>query len=104
MIICGGYNVYPREIEEVLFKHPKVSEAVVIGIKDSVRGEAVKAFVVPVAGETVDKNELVQYCRKYLANYKLPREIEFRESLPKNAVGKILRRQLRDEELAKDSK
>lgn len=104
LIICGGYNVYPREIEEVLFKHPKVSEAVVIGIKDSVRGEAVKAFVVPVAGETVDKNELVQYCRKYLANYKLPREIEFRESLPKNAVGKILRRQLRDEELAKGSK
>lgn len=97
LIISGGYNIYPREVEEVLFAHPKIKEAVVIGIKDQIRGEAVKAFVVLNEGETLDKTELVTYCRKNLANYKLPREVEFRDSLPKSAVGKILRRELREE-------
>ena len=97
LIISGGYNIYPREVEEVLFAHPKIKEAVVIGIKDQIRGEAVKAFVVLNEGETLDKSELVTYCRKNLANYKLPREVEFRDSLPKSAVGKILRRELREE-------
>lgn len=97
LIISGGYNIYPREVEEVLFAHPKIKEAVVIGVKDQIRGEAVKAFVVLNEGETLDKTELVTYCRKNLANYKLPREVEFRDSLPKSAVGKILRRELREE-------
>ncbi len=97
LIICGGYNVYPREIEEVLYKHPKISEACVVGIKDDVRGEAVKAFVVAKPNEQVEKREIIAFCRKNLANYKIPRDIEIRESLPKSPVGKILRRQLRDE-------
>ena len=97
LIICGGYNVYPREIEEVLYKHPKISEACVVGIKDQVRGEAVKAYVVAKPGEELEKREIIAFCRKNLANYKIPRDIEIRESLPKSPVGKILRRELRDE-------
>ena len=97
LIITGGYNVYPREIEEVLYKYPKISEACVVGVKDEVRGESVKAYVVLVTGQEADKKEIVAFCRKNLANYKIPKDIEIRESLPKSAVGKILRRQLRDE-------
>lgn len=97
LIISGGYNVYPREIEEVLYKHPQISEACVVGIKDKVRGEAAKAYVVPRKDEVIDKKEVIGFCRKHLANYKVPRDVEIREALPKSAVGKILRRQLRDE-------
>lgn len=96
LIICGGYNVYPREVEEVLFKHPKIKETAVIGVKSETRGEMVKAFIVLKEGETAEKNEIIAYCRKNLANYKVPREIVFMDSLPKSAVGKILRRQLQD--------
>lgn len=96
LIICGGYNVYPREVEEVLYKHPMVAEACVVGVKNAVRGEAVKAYVVTVDNKEVDKKEIVGFCRKNLANYKIPKDIEFMTALPKSAVGKILRRELRD--------
>ena len=96
LIICGGYNVYPREVEEVLYKHPMVSEACVVGINDEIRGEAVKAFIVTKENQKVDKKDIISFCRKHLATYKIPRDIEFLDALPKSAVGKILRRELRD--------
>ncbi len=101
MFIVGGFNVYPREIEEVLYQHPKVLEAAVVGIPDIQRGENVKAFIVLKPGETATAEEIIEYCRQNLTRYKVPREIEFRDALPKTMVGKILRRTLRDEELAK---
>ena len=97
LIIVSGFNVYPNEIEEVLFNHPSVMEAVVIGRPDSYRGERVKAFVVLKPGTTATEEELKAHCRDGLAEFKVPTEIEFRESLPKTAVGKILRRVLREE-------
>ncbi|MDF2790502.1 MAG: long-chain fatty acid--CoA ligase [Neobacillus sp.] len=101
MIIAGGYNIYPREIEEVLYEHPDVLEAVAAGIPDPYRGETVKAYVVLKEGSKVTSDELNQYARKYLAAYKAPRLYEFREELPKTAVGKILRRTLVEEEMRK---
>ncbi|MCP4689600.1 MAG: long-chain fatty acid--CoA ligase [Desulfobacterales bacterium] len=99
MIICGGYNVYPRDIEEVFFEHPKVLEAAAIGVPHPKRGEAVKVFVVLKQGETSSQKELIEYCATKLAKYKLPTEIEFREELPKTNVGKVLKKDLRAEEL-----
>ncbi|MDK2889301.1 MAG: long-chain acyl-CoA synthetase [Thermoanaerobacter sp.] len=104
MIVAGGFNIYPREVEEVLFEHPKVQEAVVAGIPDPYRGETVKAFVVLKQGQTATEEELIQYCRGKLAAYKVPRQVEFRDSLPKTIVGKVLRRYLREEELARQKK
>ena len=101
MFIVGGFNVYPREVEEVLYKHPKVLEAAVVGIPDIQRGDNVKAYLVLKSGETATAEEILAYCRENLTRYKVPREIEFRDALPKTLVGKILRRTLRDEELAK---
>ena len=101
MIISGGYNIYPREIDEVLYEHPKVEDAVCVGIPHASRGEIVKAYIVPKPGEQLDKKEIMAFCRQKLANFKLPRQIEFREELPKTIVGKILRRTLRDEELSR---
>ncbi|KMM37459.1 AMP-binding protein [Guptibacillus hwajinpoensis] len=101
MIIAGGYNIYPREVEEVLYEHPAVQEAVIIGIPDAYRGETVKAFVVLKQNEKATEEEMNQFCRKFLAAYKVPRLYEFREELPKTTVGKILRRVLVDEEKAK---
>ncbi|QAV27452.1 long-chain fatty acid--CoA ligase [Neobacillus thermocopriae] len=101
MIIASGYNVYPREVEEVLYEHPKVQEAVVIGVPDAYRGETVKAFVVIKEGETCTEEELDQFMRSKLAAYKVPRIYEFRKELPKTAVGKILRRALVEEEKEK---
>ncbi|MGJ7912353.1 AMP-binding protein [Neobacillus sp. LXY-1] len=101
MIIAGGYNIYPREIEEILYEHPDVMEAVVAGVPDPYRGETVKAFIVLKEGSTVSGEEMNQYVRKYLAAYKVPRLYEFRKELPKTAVGKILRRMLVEEELQK---
>jgi len=101
MIIAGGYNIYPREIEEVLYEHPDVLEAVAAGIPDPYRGETVKAYVVLKEGSEITSDELNQYARKYLAAYKAPRLYEFREELPKTAVGKILRRTLVEEEMIK---
>ena len=101
MFIVGGFNVYPREIEEVLYQHPKVMDAGVVGIPDVQRGDNVKAYIVLKPGEQATAEEVIEFCRQNLTRYKVPREVEFRESLPKTAVGKILRRALRDEELAK---
>ncbi|GAB3064856.1 long-chain-fatty-acid--CoA ligase [Virgibacillus ainsalahensis] len=100
MIIASGYNIYPREVEEVLYEHESVQEAVVAGIPDSYRGETIKAYVVKKDGHTIIEEELNAYCRKHLAAYKVPKLYEFREELPKTAVGKILRRKLEDEEKA----
>jgi long-chain acyl-CoA synthetase len=101
MIIAGGFNIYPREIDEVLFQHPKVSQAVALGVPDPYRGETVKAFVVLKPGATATAQEIMAFCRERLTGYKVPRQIEFRQSLPKSAVGKLLRKTLRDEERAK---
>jgi long-chain acyl-CoA synthetase len=101
MIISGGFNIYPRDIDEVFYQHPKVQEACSIGIPDPRRGENVKVFVVLKEGETATQEELLEYCSTKLAKYKLPTEIEFRKELPKTNVGKILRKQLRTEEMEK---
>jgi long-chain acyl-CoA synthetase len=101
MIIAGGYNIYPREIDEVLYEHPKIADAVAVGIPDAYRGETVKAYVVPKKGETLTEEEVIAFCEKKLAPYKRPKSVEFREELPKSAVGKILRKVLRQEEEAK---
>lgn len=101
MVLSGGYNIYPREIDEVLFEHPKVLEACAVGVTDEYRGETVKAYVVPKPGEELTEQELDTHCRERLAAYKVPRIYEFSESLPKSAVGKILRRELRDLEMNK---
>ncbi|MCR2821943.1 AMP-binding protein [Lederbergia panacisoli] len=98
MIIAGGYNIYPREIEEVLYEHPAIQELVVAGVPDAYRGETVKAYIVLKEGAKVTEEELDEYARKYLAAYKVPKIYEFRKELPKTAVGKILRRVLVDEE------
>jgi long-chain acyl-CoA synthetase len=94
MLICGGFNVYPRDIEEVLYKHPAVKEVGVIGVPDEYRGETVKAFVVLKEGMTATEQEIIDYCREHLAKYKVPSSVEFRSSLPMSALGKVLRREL----------
>jgi len=101
MIIAGGYNIYPRDIDEVLYEHPKIQEACVIGIPDKYRGETVKAYIVVKQGQELNKDELTAYCKDKLAAYKVPKQFEFIEDLPKSAVGKVLRRELRDIELKK---
>jgi len=101
MIIAGGYNIYPREIDEVLYQHPKVADAVAVGIADEYRGETVKAFVVPKSGETLTAEDIIGFCKEKLAAYKAPKIVEFRSELPKSVVGKILRKGLRAEEAAK---
>ncbi len=101
MIISGGYNVYPRDIEEVYFEHPKVLEATAIGIPHPKRGEAVKVFIVLKPGQTATEQEMIEYCHDKLAKYKWPTEIEFRDELPKSNVGKVLKKDLRAEELKK---
>jgi long-chain acyl-CoA synthetase len=101
MIIAGGFNIYPREIEEVLYEHPEVQEVVVAGIPDPYRGETVKAYVVLHEGSQLTEEELNKFARKHLAAYKVPRIYEFRNELPKTAVGKILRRALVEEEKKK---
>lgn len=98
VIIAGGYNIYPREIEEVLFEHEAVQEAAVIGVPDPYRGETVKAFIVLKEGKEVNEKELEAYTRKHLAAYKVPRLFEFKDELPKTMVGKVLRRVLIEEE------
>jgi long-chain acyl-CoA synthetase len=101
MIIASGYNVYPDEVDGVLMAHPAVLEAATIGIPDERRGETVKSFIVLTKGRTATADELIEYCRKELAAYKVPRQIEFREELPKSTMLKVLRRELRGQELAK---
>ncbi len=105
VIIAGGYNIYPREVEEVLYEHPAVLEAAVVGVPDPYRGETVKAFIVlkPEYKGKVTEKDIEKFCRERLAAYKVPRIIEFRDELPKSAVGKILRRVLREEDSGKPS-
>jgi long-chain acyl-CoA synthetase len=103
LIIAGGFNIYPREVEEVLYQHPAVLEAVVIGVPDAYRGESVKAVVVAKGGVNLTEEELLAYCRESMAAYKVPRVVEFRDFLPKTAVGKILRRTLREQENGKSA-
>ncbi len=98
LIISGGYNIYPREIDEALYRHPKVLEASCIGVPHEKRGEQIKAFVVLKEGETATEQEIIDFCATRLAKYKLPTMVEFRTELPKSNVGKILRKALRAEE------
>jgi long-chain acyl-CoA synthetase len=103
MISASGLKVLPREVEEVLFLHPKVLEAVVAGVPDPYRGETVKAFVVPKPGALPTSEELVAFCKLHLASFKVPTQIEFRDELPKSMVGKVLRRVLVEEEKTKQA-
>ena len=104
MVISGGFNVYPREVDEVFYEHPKVEEACAIGIPHKVRGESIKVFVVLKKGQTATSDELMDFCKQKLATYKLPVAIEFRDQLPKSTVGKVLRKELRAEEMKKAQK
>lgn len=101
MIIAGGYNIYPREVEEVLAMHPAVMEVTVAGVPDPRRGETVKAWVVKHPGDATTEQELVEWTKTQLAKYKYPRQIEFRDELPKTTVGKVLKRKLVEEEKEK---
>lgn len=98
LIIAGGFNIYPREVEEVLYEHPCVKEAVVVGVPDSYRGETVKAYIVTRTGTQVTQEELNVWCRERMASFKVPRQYEFRSELPKTIAGKVLRRMLLEEE------
>jgi long-chain acyl-CoA synthetase len=101
MILCSGFNVYPRDIDEVLYQHPAVLETCSIGIPDAKRGETVKAFIVLREGASLTEDEVKNYCREKLAPYKVPTHVEFMKELPRSAVGKPLRRLLRDREMKK---
>ncbi|MBI2203516.1 MAG: hypothetical protein HYU41_06670 [Candidatus Rokubacteria bacterium] len=96
MIISGGSNIYPREVEEVICRHPGVYEVAVIGVPDPKWGETVKALVVPRPGTQVTEAEIVEHCRTNLASYEKPQSVELLPALPKNAYGKILKRELRE--------
>ncbi len=98
VILSGGFSVFPRDVEEVLYQHPAVEEAAVVGVCDEYKGEAVKACISVKNGEQADEEEIKKYCKKQLAAYKVPKIVEFREELPKTMVGKISRRMLTDEE------
>jgi long-chain acyl-CoA synthetase len=101
LILVGGFNVYPKDVEEVLYTHPKVALAAVVGVPDPHKGESVKAFIQLKPGESATEKEFIDFCKAEMAGYKRPTRIEFRETLPTSVVGKVLRRVLRDEELKK---
>ncbi len=101
MIIAGGFKVYPRDVEEPLYEHPKVQEAVAVGLPDPYRGEMVKVYIVLREGQSATEQEIIDYCRGRMAKYNVPTHVEFRATLPKSLVGKVLRRALREEELAR---
>ena len=101
MIITGGFNVYPRDIDEVLFRHPKIKDAVAVGLPDPYLGESVRAFVVLKEGETASEDEILAFCREHLAKFKIPTTVEFRDELPKSMIGKVLRKVLREEHMRK---
>jgi long-chain acyl-CoA synthetase len=103
MIIAGGYNIYPNEVEEVLYQHPCIMEAAVIGVPDERRGEVVKAFIVLRPGQSATAEELREWSKKEMRAYMVPRHIEFRDDLPKTMVGKILRRELKEQEKQKSA-
>jgi long-chain acyl-CoA synthetase len=98
MVLVGGFNVYPRDVEDILFQHPKVALAAVVGVPDEKSGELVKAYVQLKPGETATEPEILEFCKENMAGYKRPKIVEFREELPVSNVGKVLRRVLRDEE------
>ena len=104
MIIRGGENIYPREIEEVIYSHPAVSMGTVIGVRDKIYGELPKAFVVLKEGESVTEEDIIAYCKKHLADFKVPKYVEFRDSLPQTPTGKIQKQPLREEEETKTGK
>jgi len=101
LILVGGFNVYPRDVEEILYQHPKVAMAAVVGVPDEKSGEVVKAFIQLKPGESATEDEIKAFSRDHMAGYKRPRHIEFRDTLPTSPIGKVLRRELRDEERAK---
>jgi long-chain acyl-CoA synthetase len=101
LIIVGGFNVFPREIDEVICQHPKVKEGIAVGIPDECKGERIKVYIVLKDGETAAPEEFITYFRERLTPYKVPSEVEFRSNLPKSMIGKILRRVLREEEIYK---
>ncbi|MCS6844171.1 MAG: long-chain fatty acid--CoA ligase [Caldilineales bacterium] len=101
LIIVGGFNVFPREIDELIALHPKVKEGITVGIPDPVKGERIKVYIVLKEGETATAEEFIAYFRERLVPYKVPSEVEFRSELPKSMIGKILRRKLREEEIAR---
>ena len=101
LIITGGYNIVPREVEEILYMHPKVLEACVIGVPNMLRGEVVKAYIVLKPGQEATIDEIRTFCKEYLAHYKVPKSVEFRKEIPKSQVGKVLRRVLVEEEVTK---
>jgi long-chain acyl-CoA synthetase len=104
MILVSGFNVYPTDIEQVLYRHPKVQKACVVGVPDQTTGEAVKAYVVLRVGQTATSQEIIEFLRNDdagLTGYKVPKKIEFRDSLPETLVGKVLRRVLLEEEKQK---
>jgi long-chain acyl-CoA synthetase len=96
LIIRGGFNIFPRDIEELLYGHPAVQEAAVVGVPDALMGEEVVAYVTRRPGAEVTKEELLSWCRDRLAKYKTPKEIRFLDTLPKNPIGKILKKDLRE--------
>lgn len=104
MIISEGFNIYPSEIDEVIRNHEKVADAVTVGIPHVNRGEIIKAYIVIKPGETATKAEIINYCKEKLVSYKVPKAVEFRDSIPRSAVGKTLRKNLREEEIAKMAK
>ena len=104
MVIAGGYNIYPTNIEKVIKEHPKVFDVAAAGIPDPYRGETIKVWVVPKPGETLTEQEVIDFCRKELAKYEVPTAVEFRSELPKTMVGKVLRRMLVEEEKKKAQK
>ncbi|MDZ7270744.1 MAG: long-chain fatty acid--CoA ligase [candidate division KSB1 bacterium] len=100
MIVTGGLNVYPREVEEVLYEHPCIKEVAAVGVPDEYYGERVKVFVVPHEGATLTAEDVISFCQERLARYKIPKEVEFRDCLPKSLIGKVLRRVLMEQHLA----
>jgi len=100
---AGGYNIYPREVEDALYEHPKVLEVAAAGIPVEEKGERVKVYIVLKPSETATEEEIIAFCRENLAPYKVPRFVEFRDELPKSTVGKILRRVLVEEDLKKQA-
>jgi long-chain acyl-CoA synthetase len=103
MIIAGGFNIFPSEVEEVLFRHPAIADVAVAGVPDPYRGETVKAYVVRKPGAQLTEDELIAFCREHLTAYKVPKLVEFRDDLPRTMVGKVLRRKLVEEERARHS-
>jgi long-chain acyl-CoA synthetase len=95
VIISGGVNVYPREIEEILFRHPSVADAAVVGIEDSYWGESAKAFIVQKPGSSLTQEDLDHHCRASLAGFKIPKTYQWIETLPRNAAGKVLKQELK---------